>query len=298
MQTKQQIEKLLALAGVSPNKRLGQHFLIDLNLMQLLRDSAHIHAKDIVLEVGCGTGSFTEALSKVAGFVVAVEYDPVLARIAAQQLDEAWNVRVIHADVLQSKNRINDEVVGALRQAVAEYGGKMLLVANLPYGVGSALMVDLLAAGAGDVACDAMYVTVQGEVADRLVAAPGNKDYGILSILMAATGKAQIIRKLKPSVFWPRPQVDSAMVAYQRQKKKVERIKDIAILKEVVSLLMGHRRKMLKACVKFADGRLAEVHHWGDIFDRAFVDPHNRPEQLSAENYISIANLCHEALNP
>jgi 16S rRNA A1518/A1519 N6-dimethyltransferase RsmA/KsgA/DIM1 with predicted DNA glycosylase/AP lyase activity len=87
------------------------------------------------------------------------------------------------------------------------------------------------------------------------------------------------------------------MVAYQRQKKKVEQIKDIAILKEVAGLLMGHRRKMLKACVKFAEGRLAEVHHWGDIFERAFVDPHNRPEQLSAENYISIANLCHEALN-
>ena len=87
MQTKQQIEKLLASAGVSPNKRLGQHFLIDLNLMQLLLDSAHIHANDVVLEVGCGTGSFTEALSKVADFVIAVEYDPVLARIARQQLD-------------------------------------------------------------------------------------------------------------------------------------------------------------------------------------------------------------------
>ncbi len=298
MQTKQQIERLLASAGVSPNKRLGQHFLIDLNLMQLLCDSAHIHANDVVLEVGCGTGSFTEALSKVAGFVVAVEYDPVLVRIARQQLDEAWNVQVIHADVLQSKNRINDEVVGALQQAVADYGGKMLLVANLPYSVGSPLIVDLIAAGAGDIVCDAMYVTVQKEVADRLVASPGNKDYGILSILMAATGKAQIIRKLKPSVFWPRPQVDSAMVVYQRQKTKVDQIKDIAMLKEVISLLMGHRRKMLKACVKFADGRLADVHHWGDIFDRTFVDPHNRPEQLSAENYISIANLCHEVLNP
>ena len=88
------------------------------------------------------------------------------------------------------------------------------------------------------------------------------------------------------------------MVVYQRQKTKVDQIKDIAMLKEVVSLFMGHRRKMLKACVKFAEGRLAEVRHWGDIFDRTFVDPHHRPEQLSAENYISIANLCHEVLNP
>jgi len=298
MQTKQQIEKLLASAGVSPNKRLGQHFLIDLNLMQVLIQSAHIHPGDVVLEVGCGTGSFTEALSEVAGFVIAVEYDRTLAHIARQQLADVWNVRIIAADVLQSKNRLNDEVVKALQEAVADYGGRMLLVANLPYSVGSPLMIDLLAGGVGDIVCDAMHVTVQKEVADRLTASSGNKDYGILSVLTAATGKAQIIRKLRPNVFWPRPQVDSAMVAYQRHKTKAAEIKDIVMLKDVVGLFMGHRRKMLKACVKFADGRLADVHHWGDIFDRAFVDAHCRPDELTAENYISIANLCHEVLNP
>jgi len=294
MQTKQQIERLLSSAGVSPNKRLGQHFLIDLNLMQLLVEAAHIHPTDTVLEVGCGTGSFTEALAESAGRVVAVEYDPVLARIARVQLEDAYNVTIIQGDILESKSRLNQEVVAALEEGVAELGGKMLLVANLPYSVGSPVMIDLIAGGAGQVVCDAMHVTVQKEVAERMVAGPGSRDYGMVSVLMAATGKAQMLRKLKPSVFWPRPEVDSAMVSYQRQAEKADEIKDIGLLKEVVSLFMGHRRKMLKACVRFAEGRLAEVHHWADVFERAFVEPHHRPEELSAEDYISIANLCHE----
>jgi len=296
MQTKQQIEHLLASAGVGPNKRLGQHFLIDLNLMRLLVEAAHIHANDVVLEVGCGTGSFTEALSEAAGQVVTVEYDAVLARIARAQLEETYNVTLIQGYVLESKNQLNREVVAALQEAAAALGGKLLLVANLPYSVGSPVMVDLIAGGAGGLACDGMYVTVQKEVADRMVAGPGGSDYGMVSVLMAATGKAQMLRKLKPSVFWPRPEVDSAMVSYQRLPEKAGEIKDIVLLKEVVSLFMGHRRKMLKACVRFAEGRLAEVHHWADVFERAFVEPHLRPEELSAENYISIANLCHEIL--
>ena len=296
MQTKQQIERLLASAGVSPNRRLGQHFLIDLNLMRLLIQSAHVHRNDVVLEVGCGTGSFTEGLSDVAGRVIAVEYDSVLAEISARRLGKLGNVVVINADVLESKNQLNAEVIAAMEAAAGEFGGKTLLVANLPYNVGSAVMIDLITGGAGNVYCDEMHVTVQKEVADRMVAGPGGKDYGVLSIIMAATGKAKVIRKLKPSVFWPRPQVDSAMVSYYRQTEKVAQIKDMELLRGVVSLFMGHRRKMLKACVKFAEGRLAGVHHWGDVFERAFVEAHHRPEELSAENYISIANLCCEDL--
>ena len=296
MQTKQEIERLLSSAGVSPNKRLGQHFLIDLNLIQLLVEAAHIHATDTVLEVGCGTGSLTEALAKSAGRVVAVEYDAVLARIARSQLEEAYNVTIVQGDVLESKSRLNREVVAALEESVAALGGKMLLAANLPYNVGSPVMIDLIAGGAGGVVCDAMYVTVQKEVADRIVADPCGRDYGMLSVLTAATGRAQMLRKLKPTVFWPRPEVESAMVSYQRQTEKAQAIKDMKLLQEVVSLFMGHRRKMLKACVRFAEGRLAEIHHWGDIFERAFVEPHHRPEELTAENYVCISNLCHEAI--
>lgn len=293
MQTKQQVEQLLAAAGVSPNKRLGQHFLIDLNLMRLLVDAAHIHPDDIVVEVGCGTGSLTEETALRAGKVICVEIDPTLFKIASRQLSDRENVTFIHGDALENKNELNKELVAELGKSYETYFGRTLLVSNLPYNVAASVMLNLII---GPTIADAMYVTVQKEVAERMAALPSHEEYGTLSIFMAATGNVKILRKLGPTVFWPRPQVDSAVVQYERDKEKVARILDIELLQEVVGLFLEHRRKMLRACVKFAQGRLTQIHHWDDIFSRAFVEPHHRPEELSAENYIAIANLCHEAL--
>ena len=293
MQTKQQIERLLASAGLSPNKRLGQHFLIDLNLMRLLLDTARIHHNDIILEIGCGTGSFTEGLAEAAGAVIGVEYDDNLARIAAGAVKKAANVKIINADVLESKNRLCPAVSEAIDEARGEFNGRMLLVANLPYNVAASVMMNLII---GPEVVDGMHVTVQKEVAQRMTATAGEKNYGILSILMAAAGQVKLIRNLRPSVFWPRPEVESSMVSFVRQRKNVQRIHDIELFREVVGLFMGHRRKMLKACVKFSEGRLEKVHKWGDVFAQAFVEPHHRPEELSADDYISIANLCSEQI--
>ena len=294
MQTKQQIERLLASAGVSPNKRLGQHFLIDLNLMRLLIDSAGIRHLDIVLEIGCGTGSLTEALAEAAGQVIAVEYDDRLAQIAAGQLDKAGNVSIINADILESKSRLCAAVVDAIEVSPCFLDGRLLLVANLPYNVAASVMMNLIT---GHQIADGMYVTVQKEVAQRMTASAGQKNYGVLSILMAAAGQVKLIRNLKPSVFWPQPQVESAMISFVRQRKKIERIHNISLFREVVGLFMGHRRKMLKACVKFADTTgLEKIRNWGDIFARAFIEPHLRPEELTADDYISIANLCCEQI--
>ncbi|MHC4120998.1 MAG: rRNA adenine N-6-methyltransferase family protein, partial [Planctomycetota bacterium] len=117
MQTKRQIQQLLALAGVSPNKRLGQHFLIDLNLMRLLVDAAAITKNDVVLEVGCGTGSLTEALSERAGRVIVAELDDNLAKIAGSRVAQCGNVDLINADILESKNTIRPAVTEALAAA-------------------------------------------------------------------------------------------------------------------------------------------------------------------------------------
>ncbi len=294
MQTKQQIQKLLASAGVNPNKRLGQNFLIDLNLIQLLVDTAHITANDVVLEVGCGTGSLTSALAPLAGRVVAVEYDSTLAKIAAEQLKSFDNIEIINADVLESKNTINHTVIEALEKCCEQFFGRVLLIANLPYSVGSAVILNLIT---GPIIADEMFITVQKEVADRMAAAPGTDEYGILSILVSVAGDAHIFRKLSKKVFWPAPQVESAMLRFDRNKKKVSRIYDFDLFKQVVHLFMGHRRKMIRSCVKFAEGPLADIHNWHDIFERSFIELHNRPEQLTPEEYISIANLCYETLH-
>ena len=293
MQTKTQIQQLLASAGVEPNKRLGQNFLIDLNLLELLLKSAHITGNDVVLEVGTGTGSLTVALAKRAGKVITVEFDKTLAKIAATQLSHADNVTIINTDILENKNTIDHKVIEVLKSTCDEFYGRVMLVANLPYSVASPVMMNLIL---GPVVADSMTVTVQKEVAERMTAGPGQDSYGILSIIMAAAGTAKIIRKLSPKVFWPRPQVDSAMIRFDRDKEKIARMYSIDIFKEVVNLFMAHRRKMMKACVKFADGSLAKIHNWPDIFEHAFVEPQLRPEQLTAESYISMANLCYESL--
>jgi 16S rRNA (adenine1518-N6/adenine1519-N6)-dimethyltransferase len=293
MQTKSQIEQLLASAGVEPNKRLGQNFLIDLNLMRLLVDTANISNDDIVLEVGCGTGSLTQALAERAAKVIAVELDETLAKIAARELAEAGNVEVINADILESKNTINRTICDAVELARKGRTGRFLLVSNLPYSVASPLMMNLITRS---IVADAMHVTVQKEVADRMTAAPGDKHYGTLSIHMTATGDVKTERVLKPTVFWPQPQVNSAMISFVRNVEKVSRIQSMGLLGEVINLFMQHRRKMVKACVKFAAGKLAEINNWSEIFERCSIDPHNRPEQLRPEDFISVSNLCREYL--
>jgi 16S rRNA (adenine1518-N6/adenine1519-N6)-dimethyltransferase len=291
MQTKQQIQQLLASAGVQPNKRLGQNFLVDLNLMRLLVDNANVGNDDIVLEAGCGTGSLTQALAERAGKVIAVEMDETLAKIAARELATAGNVEVFNTDILENKNTINLTISDAIELARKRWSGRFLLVSNLPYSVASPLMMNLIT---GPIVADAMYVTVQKEVADRMTATPGDKHYGTLSIHLAATGDVKTERVLKPTVFWPQPQVNSAMISFVRKAEKVSRIQNMEILGEVVNLFMQHRRKMVKACTRFVAGKLAEIENWPEVFERCSIDPHNRPEQLRPEDFISISNLCHE----
>jgi len=289
MQTKNQIRQLLESVGIEPNKRLGQHFLIDLNLMRLLVDSADIRENDIVLEAGCGTGSLTEALVERAGRVVAVELDKNLFGLLQEQLGQKDNLDLINGDVLKSKHTINQNVVSALLLKREKFSGRILLVANLPYNVASPLMVNLVT---GPMIADAMFVTVQKEVAERMTAETGGGDYGILSILLKATGDVEIIKILKPSVFWPHPQVDSAMVKFVRNAEKSGRIVNIDLFTEIVHHFFAHRRKTLLSSSKMFHGRLEKIRTWPKIFEKCSINPTLRPEQISPDEYIKIiANI-------
>lgn len=293
MHTKQQIQQLLTSQGVRPNKRLGQHFLIDLNLMRFLIKSAEIKTDDVVLEVGCGTGSLTAEIANHAAKVITVEYDRVLAAIAKEQLASLQNVTLINDDILHNKNSINSNVTKAIKESHEQYNGRFILLANLPYHVSSAIMINLIV---GPLIADAMYVTVQKEVADRMTAPPGGRDYGTLSIFMAATGKVKNLRILKPSVFWPHPKVNSTVISFVRRDEKADKIKNINLLGNIIELFMGHRRKMLNTSIKFARGALENITDWQTIFEQNGINPQNRPEQLSPEDYVAIANCCDERL--
>lgn len=286
MQTKQQIQQLLASVGRTPLKRLGQHFLIDLNLMRLLVDHARIQRNDVVLEVGCGTGSLTEALALQAGQVIAVELDPVTAQIAQSQLAHQGNTEIINADILASKHQIAPPVLDRVRAARDKYAGRFLLIANLPYHIASPLMINL-ALNATPV--DAMLVTLQKEVAERMMATPGTHDYGGLSIILQATGDLELLRILRPSVFWPKPQVDSAMVSYTFNAEKAARIPRMDRFQGLIGLFMQHRRKMLQAIVKKAERDLGGVIDWPAVFTRCDLNPALRPDQLAVPDYVALA---------
>lgn len=287
MQTKHQIQQLLTSAGLKPNKRLGQHFLIDLNLMRLLVDSADIRNDDIVLEVGCGTGSLTEVLVQKAGRVIAVEYDHNLAEIAKIQLSNADNLEIFNADILKNKNTINNTITNIIKSAKELFTGRFMLVSNLPYNVASAVMMNFIT---GPTVSDCMYVTVQKEVANRMTATPGTHDYGKLSILLQAAGEIRKIRTLKPTVFWPQPQVDSAMVGFIRNNEKTARIKNIELFEKIVDLFMGHRRKTLSATGKLEHDKFPTCIDWPVIFQKSHINPAKRPENLTYEEYITLSN--------
>ncbi|MFC1764223.1 16S rRNA (adenine(1518)-N(6)/adenine(1519)-N(6))-dimethyltransferase RsmA [Planctomycetota bacterium] len=287
MQTKHEIQQLLAAAGTRPNKRLGQNFLIDLNLMRLLVDSADIHPHDVVLEVGCGTGSLTQALAERAGRVVVAEYDSHLAPVAQAQLANQSNTRIFNVDILASKHALNPEIIAAIQADLNDFSGRFLLVANLPYHVACPVMSNLILQAPR---AHTMTVTVQKEVADRLIALPGSHHYGTLSILLAATGEVQRLRVLKPSVFWPQPQIDSAMIRFERHPDRIALIIDMRRLVSVVELFMQHRRKMLKASARAAQGDLAQV-DWAQAFACCQIDPMSRPEEVTPEQFVSLANF-------
>jgi 16S rRNA (adenine1518-N6/adenine1519-N6)-dimethyltransferase len=293
MQTKTQIRQLLESQDIKPKKSLGQHFLIDLNLMKKLLDAADIQKDDIVIEVGCGTGSLTEELAKKAKSVIAVEIDKNFADIANQKLICYPNIEVINADILKNKNTINLSIADKIKTARKKSKGRVLLVSNLPYNIASPLMLNLIT---GPTTVDAMYVTVQKEVAERMTAKPDNKNYGTLSILLSATGDVKKITTLKPAVFWPPPKVTSAMISYTRSSEKTNKIKSVELLVQLTGSFMQHRRKTLFGCTRFAKGQLKQINNWLSVFENCKINPQKRPEQIPPSQYVQTANYCFDLL--
>jgi 16S rRNA (adenine1518-N6/adenine1519-N6)-dimethyltransferase len=142
----------------------------------------------------------------------------------------------------------------------------------------------------GPIVAEAMIVTAQKEVAERMTAGPTSDHYGTLSIFLGATGDVETIRILKPSVFWPKPQVDSAMVRFVRSRARADQIENTELFSEIVHLFMGHRRKTLLASSKLAREKLGQIANWPQIFEKCRIDSTKRPEQLAPAEFVAMAN--------
>ncbi len=202
MQTLSEIRALLDERGLHPKHRLGQNFLHDKNILAKLIDAADLQPGELVLEIGPGTGTLTEALLDAGAQILACEIDSDIASIIEDRL--SGRVQVICGDCLDSHRRLSCEIVSAL----ADQSFK--LVANLPFQIASPLLCTMLI---HHPKCTGQYVTIQKEVADRLLAEPGTKAYGPLTIIVGALGDVKRICTVKPTCFWPQPKVESAMVS-------------------------------------------------------------------------------------
>lgn len=277
-----------AAAGIRPDNRRGQNFLIDLNLLELLATTADVQTDEVVLEVGTGLGSLTVMLAQRAAGVVTVEVDSRLQQLAAEQLIDFINVTMLHQDALRNKNNIDARVTDAVWEALKRYGARRYkLVANLPYSIATPIISNLLSI---EPAPASMTVTIQRELADRIVARPNSRDYGALSIWLQSQCDVEIVRVMPPAVFWPRPKVHSAIVHIVPREEKRARIPDRDFFHEFVRMIFLHRRKFLRACLVSAYGRQLSKADIDELLAEQRIPPHVRAEQLDIEVMLELAN--------
>ncbi|MBL8849646.1 MAG: ribosomal RNA small subunit methyltransferase A [Planctomycetaceae bacterium] len=286
-QTQSRIKRLLGARGLNPRRDLGQNFLIDLNLVRFVAEQAELSERDVVLEVGPGMGSLTGELAPFAGAVVAVEYDRNLYDIARTTLAGHHNVTLINSDALQGKHSIAPGVLDAVREQLSSSPERRLkLVANLPYNVATPVMSNLVTS---DLPWERMVVTIQYELAERMLAAPSSADYSTLSVWLQSQCDIEILRKLPPSVFWPRPNVDSAIVKIVPNPEKRERIKDRQFFHEYLRTAFQQRRKQLRGLLVGLSPELSKSAVI-DLLAELGCGENVRAEELAVTTHVELSN--------
>jgi len=300
MQNLREIRHLLLSEGFRPNKGLGQSFLIDGNLMRKLVDLADLTGAEIVLEVGSATGSLTEELLSRAKKVVAVEVDKVLAGILHRRLAGRENLIIINRSILAGKQKIAPEVLQVLSNQFDD-SSEVHLVANLPFCVAVPVIMNCLilswraihAASESDkkeaILFTRLTFTVQQELAERLTASPGQRDYGSISVIAALLSRIKASAIIPPQAFWPRPEVFSRMMRMDFDEESARKIQNIDVLKDLISSIFRHRRKKITTIAEYKDFPFP-AKQFLQALRLADIDPSVRPDQISPDAYRRIAN--------
>ena len=237
-------DRILKKYGFSMRKKYGQNFLIDANILEKIVNTAEIGPDDIVLEVGPGIGTLTQYLAARAKKVIAVEIDAALIPILHETLGMFDNVEIIHEDIMKF------DIDGYFEQFSAD-ACRRKVVANLPYYITTPVLMRLLE---GKTAFDTMLFMVQKEVAERILAAPGTKDYGALSLAASYYTETQMAGTVPPSCFVPRPGVDSALMLMKVYEKKKVQVKDENHMFALIRASFNQRRKTLANGISHFEG--------------------------------------------
>ncbi|KAA9157108.1 16S rRNA (adenine(1518)-N(6)/adenine(1519)-N(6))-dimethyltransferase RsmA [Amycolatopsis acidicola] len=269
-----EIRGLAAELDVRPTKKLGQNFVHDPNTVRRIVELSGVGAGDSVLEVGPGLGSLTLGLLASGAEVAAVEIDPVLAARLPATVEERAPEAVSRFTVLTRD---------ALKLRADELPAPpSTLVANLPYNVAVPVVLHLLAELPS---LERALVMVQTEVADRMAAGPGSRTYGVPSVKIAWYGRARKVAPVPRSVFWPVPNVDSALVSFERAEKPASSVDRDSVF-AVVDAAFAQRRKTLRAALA---GWAGSADRAGKLLRAAGIDPATRGEQLTVTDFAAIA---------
>lgn len=270
----EKIRDVLKKHGFTFKKSLGQNFLTDENLLDSIAEAAGIGKSDTVVEIGCGAGTLTRALSKLAGRVYAYEIDRDLRPVLAETLAGCENTEVIFRD-------FSKENLGELYREIGEY----TVVANLPYYVTTPIVTRLLEEGAG---VRGVCVMVQQEVAERFAAKENTPEYGAITAAIALRGTAKIVKKVGRNMFYPAPNVDSAVVKIDFTENALP-VKDKDMYRKTVRCAFLNRRKTLENNLMKSFSLSRETA--AEILNRAGVEEKARGETLSPKRLAALSDI-------
>lgn len=264
-------------------KRYGQNFLIDSHILEKIIAAAEITKEDCVLEIGPGIGTMTQYLAESAGEVIAVEIDRSLIPILKDTLSDYDNVTILNEDILKVDIR-------ALVQEKNE-GKPIKVVANLPYYITTPILMGLFES---HVPLHSITVMVQKEVADRMQAGPGTKDYGALSLAVQYYAEPKIALQVSPACFMPKPNVGSAVIQLKKHKENPVHVEDEAYLFSLIRAAFGQRRKTLVNSLMNAGNMNVTKEQILCALEKMELSPSIRGEALTLSQFAELSRLFKE----
>lgn len=271
-------KRIINLYGIKPRRKLGQSFLLDVNIIRKITLSANISSEDVVIEIGAGIGVLTEEIAQKAHKVIAVELDKKLVELLKNKLDRYDNVEIHSGDILKYD----------FTEISKRCKAKVKVIGNVPYNISSPLIFHLLSSHA---AINSFLLMLQKEVVERLVSLPSNKSYGVPSVILQMFASVEKIFDVPSTCFYPRPKVESAVIRGDFREKPLVFLDDEEFFSSLVKAAFAQRRKMLINNLKNSK-LLAEISEEKikDVLACADIDGKRRGETLSIEEFGNLSN--------
>ena len=275
-----EIRRIFREHGLTPKKWMGQNLLVDHGYLRRIGEAAHISPDEPIVEIGAGLGFLTEELERRGAKVYALEIDAGFFRVLQERFSGSQQVHLIHADALKYDFA-----------ALADQIGQLRVVANLPYNISSRLLFSFCRHSR---LFHSLHILLQREVAERLIAAPGTKDYGILTVLLAAKGSVDILFNIPPKAFFPVPDVTSSLIRATFLSPPPLQIGDPMLFERLVKASFAGRRKTLRNTLKGLSG--ADGESVTRAAQQAGIDLARRGETLSPAEFAAFANALHRLI--